>query len=133
MCAETPTSRDDCENHINYIHAVHTYLPPECADLHGKSVNREYIGAVRGTPLCERRPSASKMKCEASGAGRKYGLLHGKKGIPTPDLDAQQDIDFELTQQGLWDKMMMILLLFLQKQNLAFAVYQFGSVLSLPD
>ena len=29
--------------------------------------------------------------------------------------------------------MMMILLLFLQKQNLAFAVYQFGSVLSLPD
>jgi hypothetical protein len=31
------------------------------------------------------------------------------------------------------DLMMMILLLFLQKQNLAFAVYQFGSVLSLPD
>ena len=30
-------------------------------------------------------------------------------------------------------KVMMILLLFLQKQNLAFAVYQFGSVLSLPD
>ena len=29
--------------------------------------------------------------------------------------------------------LMMILLLFLQKQNLAFAVYQFGSVLSLPD
>ena len=29
--------------------------------------------------------------------------------------------------------MMMILLLFLQKQNLAFAVYQCGSVLSLPD
>ncbi len=29
--------------------------------------------------------------------------------------------------------MMIILLLFLQKQNLAFAVYQFGSVLSLPD
>jgi uncharacterized ion transporter superfamily protein YfcC len=29
--------------------------------------------------------------------------------------------------------MMMILLLFLQKQNLAFAVYQFRSVLSLPD
>jgi hypothetical protein len=37
-----------------------------------------------------------------------------------------------------WNKshmrpMMMILLLFLQKQNLAFAVYLFGSVLSLPD
>ena len=30
-------------------------------------------------------------------------------------------------------EMMIILLLFLQKQNLAFAVYQFGSVLSLPD
>jgi hypothetical protein len=29
--------------------------------------------------------------------------------------------------------MMMILLLFLQKQNLAFAVYLLGSVLSLPD
>ena len=29
--------------------------------------------------------------------------------------------------------MMMILLLFLQKQNLAFTVYLFGSVLSLPD
>ena len=29
--------------------------------------------------------------------------------------------------------MMIILLLFLQKQNLAFAVYLFGSVLSLPD
>jgi len=29
--------------------------------------------------------------------------------------------------------MMIVLLLFLQKQNLAFAVYQFGSVLSLPD
>jgi len=28
---------------------------------------------------------------------------------------------------------MIILLLFLQKQNLAFAVYLFGSVLSLPD
>jgi hypothetical protein len=33
-----------------------------------------------------------------------------------------------------WTKsVMMILLLFLQKQNLAFAVYLFGSVLSLPD
>jgi len=32
-----------------------------------------------------------------------------------------------------YQQMMMILLLFLQKQNLAFAVYQFGSVLSLPD
>jgi len=30
-------------------------------------------------------------------------------------------------------QMMIILLLFLQKQNLAYAVYQFGSVLSLPD
>ncbi len=30
-------------------------------------------------------------------------------------------------------KMMIVLLLFLQKQNLAYAVYQFGSVLSLPD
>ena len=29
--------------------------------------------------------------------------------------------------------MMMILLLFLQKQNLAFAIYLLGSVLSLPD
>jgi hypothetical protein len=29
--------------------------------------------------------------------------------------------------------MMIVLLLFLQKQNLAYAVYQFGSVLSLPD
>jgi hypothetical protein len=29
--------------------------------------------------------------------------------------------------------LMMILLLFLQKQNLAFAVYLLGSVLSLPD
>ncbi len=29
--------------------------------------------------------------------------------------------------------LMIILLLFLQKQNLAYAVYQFGSVLSLPD
>ena len=31
------------------------------------------------------------------------------------------------------DNMMIVLLLFLQKQNLAYAVYQFGSVLSLPD
>ena len=30
-------------------------------------------------------------------------------------------------------QMMIVLLLFLQKQNLAYAVYQFGSVLSLPD
>ena len=30
-------------------------------------------------------------------------------------------------------EMMIVLLLFLQKQNLAYAVYQFGSVLSLPD
>ena len=30
-------------------------------------------------------------------------------------------------------RMMIILLLFLQKQNLVYAVYQFGSVLSLPD
>ena len=29
--------------------------------------------------------------------------------------------------------LMIILLLFLQKQNLAFTVYLFGSVLSLPD
>ena len=36
------------------------------------------------------------------------------------------------SQEYRW-VMMMILLLFLQKQNLAFAVYQFGSVLSLPD
>jgi hypothetical protein len=104
LCAETPTSGENCENHRNYLHAVETYLPPECVDLHGKRVHREYIGAVGGTPLCERRPSASKMKCEASGASRKYGLLHGNKGIPTPDLDAQQDIDSKLTQQGLWDK-----------------------------
>ncbi len=31
------------------------------------------------------------------------------------------------------EQMMMILLLFLQKQNLAFAVYLLGLVLSLPD
>ena len=30
-------------------------------------------------------------------------------------------------------RLMIVLLLFLQKQNLAYAVYQFGSVLSLPD
>jgi hypothetical protein len=34
--------------------------------------------------------------------------------------------------QGAW-LMMIILLLFLQKQNLAFAVYLLGSVLSSPD
>jgi hypothetical protein len=34
---------------------------------------------------------------------------------------------------GACVRVMMVLLLFLQKQNLAFAVYQFGSVLSLPD
>jgi galactokinase/mevalonate kinase-like predicted kinase len=37
------------------------------------------------------------------------------------------------TGLGSSSLMMMILLLFLQKQNLAFAVYLFGWVLSLPD
>ena len=32
-----------------------------------------------------------------------------------------------------WALMMIVLLLFLQKQNLALVVYLFGSVLSLPD
>jgi hypothetical protein len=39
--------------------------------------------------------------------------------------------DFEPSSQG--SVMMIVLLLFLQKQNLAFAVYLLGSVLSLPD
>ncbi len=34
---------------------------------------------------------------------------------------------------GVQSGMMIGLLLFLQKQNLAYAVYHFGSVLSLPD
>ena len=37
------------------------------------------------------------------------------------------------TELGSVTLMMIILLLFLQKQNLAFAVYLLGSVLSLPD
>jgi hypothetical protein len=46
----------------------------------------------------------------------------------------QMQVDLDITNATKdVSVMMIILLLFLQKQNLAFAVYQFGSVLSLPD
>ena len=102
LCAETSTSGSACENHKNYLEQVRTYLPPECETLHGKRVYREHIGAVSGTPLCERRPSASKMSCEASQNDRKYGLLHGKKGVRISNLDNYENVEF--TQQGLWQK-----------------------------
>jgi hypothetical protein len=45
----------------------------------------------------------------------------------------KQELPFERESVLKAGEMMMILLLFLQKQNLAFAVYLLGSVLSLPD
>jgi len=50
----------------------------------------------------------------------------------TADPKATMPEERCLAQPQHW-QMMMILLLFLQKQNLAFAVYLLGSVLSLPD
>ena len=50
-------------------------------------------------------------------------------------VSSPQTASVSLTHQHELQRTMIIiiLLLFLQKQNLAFAVYQFGSVLSLPD
>jgi hypothetical protein len=42
------------------------------------------------------------------------------------------DLDMKRDDVVYW-YLMIVLLLFLQKQNLAYSVYQFGSVLSLPD
>ena len=44
-----------------------------------------------------------------------------------------KDVEYRSLVVGMRMRVMIILLLFLQKQNLALAVYLFGSVLSLPD
>jgi len=77
--------------------------------------------------------AATQTRRSGGGRGGGWGLRLvavagcGAAGRPVGSASARTAAPGSLA--GL---MMMILLLFLQKQNLAFAVYQFGSVLSLP-
>jgi len=72
------------------------------------------------------------MNASANAAGGR--LRQGAAEISPAKTDLRMGAQPEGARKELrLFEVMMILLLFLQKQNLAFAVYQFGSVLSLPD
>ncbi len=99
LCPSTPASgKEVCDQHPHYLKELRNNLPPACEELDGEPVYRAEIGAVRGTPLCERRPRVSDTEC-----GRAHGLLHGRKGTPVADLDHVESVDGTKTQRGLWN------------------------------
>lgn len=99
LCASTPSGTEDCEDHPNYLKQLREILPPECEGLDGDRVHRDIIGAVEGTPLCERRPRVRSNECRIA-----HGLLHGRRGTAVLDLDMVNRVDMENTQSGLWNR-----------------------------
>ena len=103
LCASTPSAVQDCEDHPNYLKQLREILPPECEGLDGNRVHRDIIGAVEGTPLCERRPRLRDNECRMA-----HGLLHGRRGTAVgtrvSDLDTVNYMDMENTQSGLWNR-----------------------------
>ena len=114
-----------------------------CAHVEGATICTPDGGAQHAL-----RPAPGATAGEASGEGptpsttvQDAGPTDNKRSRPdkrqnTGDSgDTSQQHRMTLgTACGIFTRLMMIiLLLFLQKQNLAFAVYLLGSVLSLPD
>ncbi len=98
-----------------------------------KAQKKSFIGAhnrcwgyLRGAILMH---GEAKRNLEFIGGERDRQLQQLWAETRIGDILPWEDVERE-AQQLL---MMIVLLLFLQKQNLAYAVYQFGSVLSLPD
>jgi hypothetical protein len=99
LCAPTASGNDVCEQHPHYLNELRELLPPECEGLDGDIVHRDVLGAVEGTPLCERRPRLRDTEC-----GIAHGLLHGRRGAAVSDLDTVEIVDVENTQSGLWNR-----------------------------
>ncbi len=99
LCASTASGVEVCEHHPNYLRQLRDLLPPECEGLDGARVHRDVLGAVEGTPLCERRPRPRDTEC-----GIAHGLLHGRRGAAVSDLDTVETVDVENTQSGLWNR-----------------------------
>ena len=67
--------------------------------------------------------------------GERKGKPQAVTRLANNEMMNQKEMKNNHLRKSFSDKgdLMIVLLLFLQKQNLAFAVYQFGSVLSLSD
>jgi hypothetical protein len=98
LCGETPGgSQKVCSRHPEYLKALQTELPEACVSLDGIVVNRERIGAMKSTPLCERQPDTGESECQ-----RQHGLMNGQQGVPVADLGGVSEVTN--VQQGLWEK-----------------------------
>ena len=96
LCGETTGAQADvCARHPHYLQELRQTLPEECAALDGAAVHRGQLGAMRGTPLCERRPDVGAATC-----GRAHGLLHGRQGSPVASLADVREVG--AVQEGLW-------------------------------
>ena len=98
LCGETPGGGQQvCSRHPEYLEALTTKLPEACVSLDGTVVNRERIGAMKSTSLCERQPNTGEPECQLQ-----HDLMNGQQGMPVANLvDASK---VKKIQQGLWDK-----------------------------
>jgi hypothetical protein len=99
LCAPTASGNEVCEQHPHYLEELRKTLPPECEGWTAIACTVTEIGAVEGTPLCERRPRVSDTECRIA-----HGLLHGRRGTAVSDLDKVEIVDMENTQSGLWNR-----------------------------
>jgi hypothetical protein len=98
LCGETPGGGQQvCSRHPEYLKALQTELPEACESLDGKVVNRELIGAMKSTPLCERRPNTGESECR-----QQHGLMNGRQGTPVGNLGGVSDVT--TFQEGLWEE-----------------------------
>jgi hypothetical protein len=98
LCGETTGAQEDvCARHPHYLQELRQALPEECTALDGTAVHRGQLGAMIGTPLCERRPDVSAATC-----GRVHGLLHGRQGSAVESLADVREVG--AVQEGLWQR-----------------------------
>jgi hypothetical protein len=121
---------------------------PELPNVEGRqdpaNASRRQRGLHRETPITKGSASALYTNSKICVCVCGYTIVHKQIQIYSPAdkityrLHSSRVNSYSLSPVSTFcttspTPRMMILLLFLQKQNLAFAVYQFGSVLSLPD
>jgi hypothetical protein len=98
LCAANAEGVQSCAQHPVYENYVKNVLPAVCEKKHGQPVVRSRIGALDGTPLCEKIPQMPDI------CSFKHGTLFGYTGEAVPDLDGSTSPVAVDVQSGLWDK-----------------------------
>jgi hypothetical protein len=98
LCAADAEGVQSCAQHPVYEDYVKNVLPAVCEQKHGQPVVRSRLGALDGTPLCEKTPKMPDI------CSFKHGSLFGHTGEAVPDLDGGASPVPVDVQSGLWDK-----------------------------